>query len=97
MSKKRLSQTKKNIVFLGHMGSGKSTIGRGLSKKLGLDFYDTDKEIEKEMGQKIAKIFDEGGETEDGGEANDDLGLYQVSSGKAVSYTHLTLPTICSV
>ena len=63
MSKKRLSQTKKNIVFLGHMGSGKSTIGRGLSKKLGLDFYDTDKEIEKEMGQKIAKIFDESGES----------------------------------
>ena len=62
MSKKRLSQTKKNIVFLGHMGSGKSTIGRGLSKKLGLDFYDTDKEIEKEMGQKIAKIFYESGE-----------------------------------
>ena len=62
MSKKRLSQTKKNIVFLGHMGSGKSTIGRGLSKKLGLDFYDTDKEIEKEVGQKISKIFDESGE-----------------------------------
>ena len=62
MSKKRLSQTKKNIVFLGHMGSGKSTIGRGLSKKLSLDFYDTDKEIEKDMGQKIAKIFDESGE-----------------------------------
>jgi len=36
MSKKRLPQTKKNIVFLGHMGSGKSTIGRGLSKKLSL-------------------------------------------------------------
>ena len=63
MSKKRLTQTKKNIVFLGHMGSGKSTIGRGLSKKLGLDFYDTDKEIEKEMGQKIAKIFDVSGES----------------------------------
>ncbi len=62
MSKKRLSQTKKNIVFLGHMGSGKSTIGKGLSKKLNLDFYDTDKEIEKEMGQNIAKIFDESGE-----------------------------------
>ena len=62
MSKKRLPQTKKNIVFLGHMGSGKTTIGRGLSKKLGLDFYDTDKEIEKEMGQKIARIFDESGE-----------------------------------
>ena len=62
MSKKSLPQTKKNIVFLGHMGSGKSTIGRSLSKKLDLDFYDTDKEIEKEMGQKIEKIFDESGE-----------------------------------
>ena len=62
MSKKRLPQIKKNIVFLGHMGSGKSTIGRGLSKKLGLDFYDTDKEIENETGQKIANIFDEDGE-----------------------------------
>jgi len=62
MSKKRLSQIKKNIVFIGHMGSGKSTIGRGLSKKLSLNFYDIDKEIEKEMGQKIAKIFDESGE-----------------------------------
>ena len=62
MSKKRLPQTKKNIVFLGLMGSGKSTIGRGLSKKLNLDFYDTDKEIEKDMGQKIARIFDESGE-----------------------------------
>ena len=28
-------------------------------------------------------VYDEGGETEDGGEANEDLGLYQVSSGKA--------------
>ena len=62
MSKKRLSQTKKNIVFLGHMGSGKSTIGRGLSKKLGLEFYDVDKEIESETGQKITKIFDKVGE-----------------------------------
>ena len=50
-------------LIVGTNGSGKSTIGRGLSKKLGLDFYDTDKEIEKEMGQKIAKIFDESGES----------------------------------
>ena len=62
MSKKRLNQAKKNIVFLGHMGSGKSTIGRGLSKKLGLEFYDVDKEIESETGQKITKIFDKVGE-----------------------------------
>ena len=62
MSKKRLSKRNKNIVFLGHMGSGKSTIGRNLSKKLGLDFYDIDKEIENETGQKIEKIFDNNGE-----------------------------------
>ena len=62
MSKKRLSERNKNIVFLGHMGSGKSTIGRNLSKKLGLDFYDIDKEIENETGQKIEKIFDNNGE-----------------------------------
>ena len=62
MSKKRLPQIKKNIVFLGHMGSGKSTIARGLSKKLGLKFYDTDEEIENEKGIKIEKIFDESGE-----------------------------------
>ena len=62
MSKTRLSQLKKNIVFLGHMGSGKSTIGRGISKKLDLKFYDTDKEIENEIGKKITKIFDESGE-----------------------------------
>ena len=62
MSKKRLNQTKRNIVFLGHMGSGKSTIGKNLSKKLGLEFYDADREIETETGQKIARIFDESGE-----------------------------------
>ena len=62
MSKKRLLKTNKNIVFLGHMGSGKSTIGRDLSKKLAIEFYDTDKEIEKETGKKITKIFEENGE-----------------------------------
>ena len=62
MSKKRLPEIEKNIVFLGHMGSGKTTIGKGLSRKLGLNFYDTDKEIENETGKKIEKIFDESGE-----------------------------------
>ncbi len=63
MSKKRHPETKKNIVFLGHMGSGKSTIGKNLSKKLHLEFYDSDKEIENYTGMKISKIFDELGES----------------------------------
>ena len=37
---------KKNICIMGFMGSGKSIIGKDLSKTLNLKFYDTDKEIE---------------------------------------------------
>ena len=44
------------------MASGKSTVGRKLSKKLGLDFFDIDNEIEKEAGAKISWIFDVEGE-----------------------------------
>ena len=50
-------KSKKNIVFLGMMGSGKSSIGALVSKKLQLNFYDIDKIIEKEMDMKISKIF----------------------------------------
>ena len=40
-------KSKENLVFLGMMGSGKSSIGSHVSKKLGIDFIDVDKEIEK--------------------------------------------------
>ena len=44
------------------MASGKSTVGRKLSKKLGLDFFDIDTEIENKAGAKISWIFDVEGE-----------------------------------
>ena len=53
---------KKKVVLIGMMGSGKTTIGRVLSKILKLDFFDTDILIEKECGLKITKIFDKHGE-----------------------------------
>ena len=53
---------KKNLVLLGMMGSGKSTIGALISKKLKLKFVDIDKNIEKETNMKISEIFEKKGE-----------------------------------
>jgi shikimate kinase len=54
---------KKNLVFLGMMGSGKSSIGYLVSKKLNLNFLDIDNLIEDEVKMEISKIFEEKGET----------------------------------
>jgi len=54
--------SKKNLVLLGMMGSGKSSIGYLVSKKLNLKFFDIDVLIEDEIGMKIANIFKEKGE-----------------------------------
>ena len=53
---------KKNLVFLGMMGSGKSSIGSLVSKKLKLEFVDIDNLIEKETGLTISQIFEKKGE-----------------------------------
>ena len=55
-------KSKENLVFLGMMGSGKSSIGSLVAKKLKLNFIDTDEEIEKELGLTIKKIFENKGE-----------------------------------
>ena len=55
-------ETKENLVFLGMMGSGKSSIGLQIAKKLKLTFVDIDKEIEREFGMSIKKIFETKGE-----------------------------------
>ena len=52
----------KNIVLLGMMGSGKSTIGYLLSKSIKLKFFDVDRIIEKKTGLKINNIFEIKGE-----------------------------------
>ena len=54
--------SKKNLILLGMMGVGKTTIGRLLAKKLNLDFYDIDQIIEKENNMKISDIFKKKGE-----------------------------------
>ena len=55
-------KSKENLVFLGMMGSGKSSIGSLVAKKLKLNFVDIDKEIEKNLNFTIKKIFEVKGE-----------------------------------
>ena len=57
-------ESNKNLVLLGMMGSGKSTIGYLLSKNLNIEFMDVDEIIEKEEGCKISEIFEKRGEIE---------------------------------
>lgn len=51
-----------SLILEGFMGSGKSAVGRKLSARLGLDFIDTDAEIESRQGCAIAEIFADCGE-----------------------------------
>ena len=53
---------KKNLVLVGMMGSGKSTIGKVISRKSGLKFIDTDELIEIQEKMKIREIFKNKGE-----------------------------------
>jgi shikimate kinase len=52
----------KNLILIGMMGSGKSTIGYRAAQELNLPFYDLDKEIEKKAHCSIAEIFQQEGE-----------------------------------
>lgn len=52
----------KKIVLVGYMGSGKSTIGKILSKKTGIPFFDLDEIIEENTQKTISELFLEIGE-----------------------------------
>ncbi len=51
-----------NITFVGLPGSGKTTIGRQLARRLGLPFVDSDQVIEERLGCTIREYFDREGE-----------------------------------
>jgi len=50
-----------NIYFCGMIGSGKTTIGKGLAKALQLDFYDLDREMDRILGYSFHKLVEEKG------------------------------------
>lgn len=57
-------QLRRPLVLVGLMGAGKSSIGRALSKRLGVAFADADREIEAAAAMSVADIFETYGEAE---------------------------------
>lgn len=54
----------RTVALIGYMGSGKSTVGRVLARKLDQDFVDLDREISLDEERSIQQIFEEDGEAE---------------------------------
>ncbi|MEC8664211.1 MAG: shikimate kinase [Pseudomonadota bacterium] len=52
----------KPLVIIGLMGAGKTRIGKQLASSIGLDFYDSDDEIEQAAGMPVSEIFERFGE-----------------------------------
>ena len=50
------------VIIIGYMGAGKTTLGKALSKELGIPFYDLDWYIESRMRRTVEQIFAENGE-----------------------------------
>jgi shikimate kinase len=53
---------KPNLYIVGFMGTGKTTVGRTVSKRLDYTFYDMDRVIEEKVGKSVVEIFEEHGD-----------------------------------
>lgn len=51
-----------NVILIGMMGSGKSTVGKLVAKKLNWEFYDSDQSIERQEQMSIERLFKKKGE-----------------------------------
>ena len=54
---RRLQPEQKNLVLIGFMGAGKTSVGKELAELLGCTLYDTDQETERRAGMTISDIF----------------------------------------
>jgi shikimate kinase len=52
----------RNVILIGFMGTGKTSVGQALAEALGYAYVDTDDLVEEKAGKKISKIFGEDGE-----------------------------------
>lgn len=62
VSKHEQRESRPNLYLAGFMGVGKSAVGRGVARQLGMRFIDSDRAIEQEFGQSVADIFAHKGE-----------------------------------
>lgn len=60
--KARLTGRGNNVIFIGFMGAGKTTVGQAYARRFSMPFMDTDEIIEREAGRSISDIFAEEGE-----------------------------------
>ena len=63
LAKNIRDKQKKNIALMGHMGSGKSVLGKLISKQLNFNHVDSDRLIEKNSNKTINEIFKTKGES----------------------------------
>ena len=52
-----VNSVKKNIILVGFMGTGKSSVGRRLAQRLQMNFYDTDVEMESVTGLDLMTLY----------------------------------------
>jgi len=57
-----LSNSRNNLVFIGFMGCGKTTLGKWISQNVSMTFYDSDEYIESKQNREIKEIFATEGE-----------------------------------
>jgi len=69
-----------NLVLVGPMGAGKSSLGRRVGKQLGLEFVDADRRLEQQAGASIPLIFEHEGEA--GFRAREEQLLAQLLQGQ---------------
>jgi shikimate kinase len=73
---------KRNIILVGPMGAGKSTIGRYLAQQLHMEFVDSDTVIEERTGADIAWVFDVEGE--DGFRKREESVIYDLTEQQGI-------------
>ena len=71
-----------NLIFIGPMGAGKTTVGRHVADLLGLPFHDLDHEIEAHTGAAISLVFDLEGEA--GFRRRETVALAEIAAGSGL-------------